>query len=152
MEAAALLCADVCCVLDSDLVALGYAVCTLECKGAYGTLVFDHLAADGAGFAGGQVAVVAVGQVDADFLSCLHLEAVHGLTGLGNVQLVVVRVAHFRSLLLLSSDENTFRRKHFLFRGHSLTEDVFDMNVKCRKVWKRLDEYFWNAWHMCSES
>ena len=70
MEAAALLCADVCCVLDSDLVALGYAVCTLECKGAYGPVIFDHLAADGACLAGGQVAVVAIGQVDADFPWC----------------------------------------------------------------------------------
>ena len=98
MEAAALLCADVCCVLDSDLVALGYAVCTLECKGAYGPVIFDHLAADGACLAGGQVAVVAVGQVDADFGSCLHLELVHCLTGLGDIQLVVI-VAHNRSLL-----------------------------------------------------
>ena len=31
--------------------------------------------------------VVAVGQVDTDFLSDKHLEAVHSLTGLGNVQL-----------------------------------------------------------------
>ena len=70
MEAAALLCADVCCVLDSDLVALGYAVCTLECKGAYGPVIFDHLAAHGACFPGGQVAVVAVGQIDAHFPWC----------------------------------------------------------------------------------
>jgi len=40
MEAAALLCADVRCILDSDLVALGYAVCPLECKGAYGTTIW----------------------------------------------------------------------------------------------------------------
>ena len=102
MEAAALLCADVCCVLDSDLVALGYAVCTLECKGAYGPVIFDHLAADGAGLAGGQVTVVTVGQVDTDFGSCLHLELVHGLTSLRNVQLVVVLRAHIRTLLLFS--------------------------------------------------
>ena len=70
MEAAALLCADVCCVLDSDLVALGYAVCTLECKGAYGPVIFDHLAADGAGLTGGQVAVVTVLQVDTNLPWC----------------------------------------------------------------------------------
>ena len=99
MEAAALLCADVCCVLDSDLVALGYAVCTLECKGAYGPVIFDHLAPDGACLAGGQVTVVAVGQVDTDFGSCLHLEAVHSLTGLRNVDLVVILAAHSNSLL-----------------------------------------------------
>ncbi len=73
------------------------------------------------------MAVVAVLQVDADFLSDKHLEAVHCLTGLGNVQLVV-RVDHFCSLLLLSSDENTFRRKHFLFRNHSLTKVEKGMN------------------------
>ena len=33
---------------------------------SYGTLVLDHLAADGAGFAGGQVTVVTVGQVHAN--------------------------------------------------------------------------------------
>ena len=60
--------------------------------------LLDHLAADGAGLTGGQVTVVAVGQVDADLLSSLHLELVHSLTGLGDVELVVI-VAHNRSLL-----------------------------------------------------
>ena len=32
--------------------------------------LLDHLAADGAGFAGGQVTVIAVGQVHADFPWC----------------------------------------------------------------------------------
>ena len=36
-------------------------------RASYGTHLLDHLAADGAGFAGGQVAVVAVLEVDADF-------------------------------------------------------------------------------------
>ena len=35
-----------------------------------GFLILDHLAADGACLAGGQVAVIAVGQVDADFPWC----------------------------------------------------------------------------------
>ena len=39
-------------------------------RSSYGTHLLDHLAADGAGFAGGQVAVVAIGQVDADFPWC----------------------------------------------------------------------------------
>ena len=90
MEAAALLCADVCCVLDSDLVALGYAVCTLECKGAYGPVIFDHLAAHGAGFTGSQVTVVAALQIYANFARSLHLETVHSFTSLGNIDLVVV--------------------------------------------------------------
>ena len=61
--------------------------------------LLDHLAADGAGFAGGEVAVVAIGQVNADLLGGLHLELVHGLTGLGDVELVVIVVAHNGSLL-----------------------------------------------------
>ena len=113
MEAAALLCADVCCVLDSDLVALGYAVCTLECKGAYGPVIFDHLAAYRAGLTGSQVTVVAVGQVDAHFLGSLHLETVHGFTGLGDIDLVVVGIAHKKFSPLLSSEEDTLRRKCF---------------------------------------
>ena len=53
---------------------------SLKFHASYGTHVLDHLTADGACLAGGQVTVVAVGQVDADFGSCLHLELVHGLT------------------------------------------------------------------------
>ena len=34
--------------------------------------LLDHLAADGAGFAGGQLAVVAVGEVDANLPWCLY--------------------------------------------------------------------------------
>ena len=63
-------------------------------RDSFGTYVLDHLAADTACLTGGQVAVVAVGQVDADFLGCLHLETVHGLTGLGDIQLIVVGIAH----------------------------------------------------------
>ena len=113
MEAAALLCADVCCVLDSDLVALGYAVCTLECKGAYGPVIFDHLAADAACLAGGQVAVVAVGQVDTDFGSSLHLEAVHSLTSLGDIDLIVVLHTKFSPFAF-------FGRKHFPKKAFSV--------------------------------
>ena len=54
-----------------------------------GTHLLDHLAADGAGFAGGQVAVVALLQVHADFAGRLHLKLVHSLPSLGNVDLVV---------------------------------------------------------------
>ena len=38
-----------------------------KARSSYGAHVLDHLAADRAGFAGGQVAVVAVLQVNADF-------------------------------------------------------------------------------------
>ena len=90
MEAAVLLYTDACSILGGNLVALCDAVSSMESKESYGTILFDHLAADGAGFAGSQVAVVAVGQVNANFLSSLHLELVHSFTSLGDIDLVVV--------------------------------------------------------------
>ena len=39
-------------------------------KCSCGTVAFDHLAADGAGFAGGQVTVVTIGQVYTDLPWC----------------------------------------------------------------------------------
>ena len=74
---------------------------SVKTQSSYGSDAIDHLAADGAGFTGSQVTVVAVGQVNADLGSCLHLELVHGLTSLGDIQLVVVLVAHNRSLLFV---------------------------------------------------
>lgn len=65
----------------------------------------DHLAADGAGFAGGEVAVVAVLQVDANLRGCFHLELIHGLACFGNVDVVAVTVRHI-GFLLLSVVEN----------------------------------------------
>ena len=103
MEAAVLLYTDACSILDGNLVALCDAVSSMESKESYGTILFYHLTADGTCLAGGQVAVVAVGQVDADLGSCLHLEAVHSLTGLGDIQLVIVIVAHNQSLLFINS-------------------------------------------------
>ena len=72
MEAAASLCTNVDCVRNGDLMVLCDAVCSMECKGSYGTAFFDHLAADGASLTGGQVTVVAALQIHADFLGCLH--------------------------------------------------------------------------------
>ena len=86
-------------ILDSNLVALCYAVCSMECKESYGTIVLDHLATDGAGLTAGQVTVVAVGQVNTDLGSCLHLELVHSFASLGNIDLVVA--LHSDSLLFL---------------------------------------------------
>lgn len=54
------------------------------------------------------MAVAAAWQVDTDFLLDEYLKTLHSFTGPRDIQLVVVRVAHFGSLLLLSSDENTF--------------------------------------------
>ena len=70
---------------------------------SYGTHLLDHLAADGAGFAGGQVAVVALLEVDTDLVGSLHLELIHGLTSLGDIDAVVGRIvaAHNHALLFL---------------------------------------------------
>ena len=43
---------------------------SLKLFSSSGTNVLDHLAADGAGLTGGQVTVVAVGQIDTDFPWC----------------------------------------------------------------------------------
>ena len=87
------------------------------------------------------MAVIAVGQVDADFLGGLHLELVHCLPGLGDVELVVI-VAHNRSLLLSFSPEipTDFRRNRLLFRNHSMTRVGRAMNGDWRKGWKRMTE------------
>ena len=85
-------------ILNTDFMSLRDAIVTFEFYSSCGFHVLDHLAADGAGFTGGQVTVVTVGQVDADLGSGLHLELVHCLTGLGDVDLVVA--LHIHSLLL----------------------------------------------------
>ena len=43
----------------------------------FGRPVLYHLPSNGASLAGGQVTVVAVGQVDTELAGCLHLELVH---------------------------------------------------------------------------
>ena len=113
-EAAVLLYADACSILDGDLVALCNAVCSMECKELYGTILFDHLAADGTGLTGSQVAVIAVLQVDTDLGSGLHLELVHSFFSLGNIDPVVIGIAHNISLLCFLRKDYTFRRKRFL--------------------------------------
>jgi len=88
------------------------------------------------------VAVVAVGQVDTHFLGSLHLETVHGLPCLGNVDLIVVGIAHFGSLLLsFSGKQAAFRKgeRLFSFRSPILTKVENSMNVKWRKDWKRME-------------
>ena len=45
---------------------------SVEFCSSYGTNLLDHLAADGACLTGGQVAVVAVGQVDTHFPWCTY--------------------------------------------------------------------------------
>ena len=63
----------------------------------------DHLAADRAGLAGGQIAVVAPLEVDANLAGGFHLELVHGRAGLGNVELIGILAGHNEILLLFGS-------------------------------------------------
>ena len=53
-----------------DLVPHGCAVCPPKTHGVYGAHLLNHLAADGTGLAGGQIAVVALLEVDADLPWC----------------------------------------------------------------------------------
>ena len=61
--------------------------------------LLDHLAADGAGLAAGQITVVALVQVDADLGSGLHLELIHSGTRLGNIDTIAVLAGHIHFLL-----------------------------------------------------
>ena len=61
--------------------------------------LFDHLTADGTGLAAGELAVVAVLQIDADFRSGFHLELVHGLASGGIDQMIAVTGRHSLHLL-----------------------------------------------------
>ena len=49
----------------------GSPVFTGKVRASYGTHLLDHLAADGAGLAAGEVAVIALLQVDADLTWCV---------------------------------------------------------------------------------
>ena len=113
---------------------------SLEIFSSSGTHVLYHLAADGACLAGSQVAVVAVGQVDTDLGSSLHLELVHSLTSLGNIDLVVV-IAHLDSLLLSIPESGCFPagEHRFSFRTPILTKVEMSMNVNWRKEWRILE-------------
>ena len=63
--------------------------------------LLDHLSADRTGLTGGQIAVVALLEVDADLAGGFHLELVHSGLGLGDVELVAVLAGHNDFLLFL---------------------------------------------------
>ena len=127
---------DYCCYVPHALhMAHSNPVMAVKFHASYGTIVLDHLAADGAGFPGGQVTVVTVGQVDADLGSGLHLELVHCLACLGNIDLVVV--LHSFSLLLLSWKGTLSEESIFSFRNHSFAEKGRKIRVSFRKAVKK---------------
>ena len=75
------------------------SVSPFETRSSYGTHLLDHLTADRTCLAAGQVAVVAVFQVDAHLVGGLHLKLIHRGLGLGDVQLVAVLAGHIENLL-----------------------------------------------------
>ena len=78
---------------------------TTESYWSYGTNLFYHLAADAAGLARGQAAVVS---------GSPHLELVHSSTGLGDIDLVALvrrSVSPFRQIIGYREDHLTRKRK-----------------------------------------
>ena len=64
-------------------------ICPVYHYCSYWTYMFDHLAANGTGLTAGQIAIVALLQVDANLRSGFHLELVQGLASLGDNCIVV---------------------------------------------------------------
>ena len=60
--------------------------------------LLDHLSADGTGLAGGQIAVVALLEIDAHLGGGLHLKAVKRVTRLGTTPLLELLAIYFTPL------------------------------------------------------
>ena len=105
-----------------------FSVAAVRFRISYGAHLLDHLAADGAGFTAGQVSIVAILEVNADFGSGFHLELVHSGTGLGDVELVVVLAGHdyysFSIYFVVA----------FGYRKHSLAEKEVNMQFSVCQI------------------
>ena len=90
--------------------------------------LFDHLAADRARLAGGEVAVIALLEVDADFVCGFHLKAVHRVLCFRYHRLIAAvhvsfsffrrrltlrRTAFFAFVVLIVHDERSIMRVNF---------------------------------------
>ena len=71
-----------------------------------------------------------IGNRDINVLGSLHLELIHGLPCLGNIQLVAVLHNVFSSFPFLS---------RFFLRSHSITAKSGEMSVILRKRWGRME-------------
>ena len=102
-------------------------ICPVYHYCSYWTYMFDHLAANGAGLTGSQIAVVAVLQIHADLGGGFHLELIHGGAGLGDVELVAVLARHNHDLLFVF----IFLLRSGLvgYRSHSLTRIRGSMRI-----------------------
>ena len=82
-------------------------------RNSYGTHLLDHLAADGAGLAGGQVTVVTVGQIDANFRSGLHLELISASLAWGTLMWLLLELLAILFFSLIRKDREIFPwRRH----------------------------------------
>ena len=73
-----------------------------------------------------------IGNRDINVLGCLHLELVHGLPGLRNVDLVAVLACHCKSLL--------FRFFRGFVRSHRLRRNGREMCGFLRERWGRMEK------------
>ena len=105
----------------------GGAVCPPKAHGSYGTHLLDHLAADGAGLTGGEIAVVAFLEVDAHLGGGFHLELVHCGLGFGDIDLIVVLSRHDIFSFLIDDFLSFVVR--FGYRKGSLTRIRADMRA-----------------------
>ena len=95
-----------------------------------------------AGLAGGQVTVVAVGQIDTDLGSSLHLELVHGFASLGHIDLIVA--LHNDSLLCFLRKKTLSEESVFVSVGVFLPARktiILFLKGKKRKNWKASGVY-----------
>ena len=96
-------------VSHGDLMPHRNSIVSVESHGSYGCHIFDHLTADGACFLGGEVTVVSLLEVYADFCGCFHLETVECFFCFGNEISVVghnknipFRICFFESEFIFS--------------------------------------------------
>ena len=106
------------------------AVCAGIVRSSCGTHLLDHLAAHGTGLLAGQVAVVALLQVDTHLVGRFHLELIQSLAGIGDQRLLVGRHNSFLLYLFIliffvsldgtsehsiALEKRTMQEKAFLF-------------------------------------
>ena len=121
-------------VMHSLHMPCGNLAVSVEFCDSSGTHIFYHLPSNEADFTGGQVTVVAVGQVDTN-TSCAACILKRSIASRAWGTLIWLLFFIPNALLLLSSDENISRREHFLFRNPNLAIVEFCMNVNWRKEW-----------------
>lgn len=92
-------------ISDYSYIMMSNTFVSNELKTLFWQHLFDHLAADRTGFTGGQVAVVALLEVDADFAGSFHLELIEGFTSLRDNRIVGRIVRHVKIHSLNFSEE-----------------------------------------------